>query len=201
MKMVRGERHQGKNIDTFVADNKCCVSYYKFAMKILLLLTGLLIFTTCFTLDPISNRLCKNNEEIIFSFQLTKTKKMVSLCKDKQGNYLVYRFGTKNKIELEYPQRFDKTSWNFFKFYGVKRWGGKVNAGFGDYNLSFTNNNVTYKVFENWSDEMNTSDIGLSVTVGKKEITLRGDKKSKDGSLLRLDDEQDKIKNMAGDKE
>lgn len=118
---------------------------------------------------------------------------------DKQGTYLVYRFGTKDKIELEYPQKLDSTSWEAFKLYGVKRWGGKANAGFGDYNLSFTNNSITYKIFQTWDDETNSSSIGVTVVTDKKEIILKGDKKSKEGTLLRLDDEQDKISNTADD--
>ncbi|QEC69554.1 hypothetical protein FRZ67_20440 [Panacibacter ginsenosidivorans] len=170
-------------------------------MKLLSLLTGLLTITTSFTSNSLSDRLCKGNEEIIFSFLLTKNKKIVSLCKDKQGDYLVYRFGTKEKVELEYPQKLDKTSWKVFKLYGVKRFGGKANAGFGDYNISFSNNGVTYEVFENWSDDDDTSDIGVNVTIDKKKVILKGDIKSKQGALLRLDGEQDKIRNTADDEE
>ena len=170
-------------------------------MKLLSLLTGLLIITTSFNSNSLSDRLCKYNEEIIFSFLLIKNKKIVSLCKDKQGDYLVYRFGTTEKVELEYPQKLDKTSWKTFKLYGAKRFGGKANAGFGDYNISFTNNGVTYKVFQNWNDEDETSDIGVDVTIDKKKVILKGDIKSKQGSLIRLDDEQDKIKNTADDEE
>lgn len=177
----------------------CPILLNNFFMNIQSLLIGLLVITTSFNLNTISDRLCKDNEEIIFSFLLTKNKKIVSLCKDKQGSYLVYRFGTKNKIEFEYPKKLDATSWNVFKLYGTKRWGGKANAGFGDYSLSFTNNNVIYKIFEIWSDEFNSSDIGVTVKADKKEIILRGDKKSKKSSLLSLDDEQDKISNTAED--
>jgi hypothetical protein len=166
-------------------------------MKMFLLLTGLLLVTTSFNIDKLSDSLCKENEEVVFSFILIKSKKIASLCKDKQGDYLVYRFGTKSNVELVYPQRPDTTSWNAFRLYGEKRWGGKANAGFGNYNLSFVNHNVRYKIFESWSDETHTSHIGVSVTVDKKEFILKGDKTSKQGSLLHLDDEQDKIKNTA----
>ena len=177
-----------------------CTSYYSSSrMKTLSLLAGLFITTASLNSDTISGRLCKDNEEIVFSFLLAKNKKVVSLCKDKQGKYLVYRFGTKDKIELEYPQKLDTTSWKAFELYGAKRFGGKTNAGFGDYNLSFTNNNVTYKIFQTWDDESNTSSIGVIAVTDKKEVILKGDKKSKEGSLLRLDDDQDKISNTAYD--
>jgi hypothetical protein len=170
-------------------------------MKMLLLFIGFVIATTSFNSGTISGRLCKDNEEIVFSFLLTKNKKIVSLCKDKAGNYLVYRSGTKDKVELEYPQKLDKTSWKAFQLYGAKRWGGKANAGFGDYHVSFINNSVTYKIFQSWDDETNASDIGITITADKKEIVLTGEIKSKMGSLLRLDDQQNKIKNTADDEE
>ena len=42
------------------------------------------------------------NEEVIYSFENKKKKKM-SLVKDKSNKYIQYRFGTKSKIEMEFP--------------------------------------------------------------------------------------------------
>ncbi|MEY4926599.1 MAG: hypothetical protein RI894_1035 [Bacteroidota bacterium] len=42
------------------------------------------------------------NEECVFSFK-TKSGKTMMLAKDKTEKYLIYRFGTKNNIELEFP--------------------------------------------------------------------------------------------------
>lgn len=43
---------------------------------------------------------CKNGETILFSCAIAKSGKLLSLC---EGATLVYRFGRKEKVELEYP--------------------------------------------------------------------------------------------------
>ena len=42
------------------------------------------------------------NEEVVFSFD-TQNGKKVTLNKDKANSYLIYGFGTKDKIEFELP--------------------------------------------------------------------------------------------------
>ena len=147
------------------------------------------------------NGLCRSNEELLYSFTLNRSRKSVCLCKEKEGAYLVYRFGTPDKIELQYPEKPDHTSWRSFIFYGEKRFGGKANAGFGDYWLSFENKHVRYRVYETWNDEDGSKEIGVEVTSNGKRIFLKGDTKSKEGTLLRLDDEAKKIVNSAEDEQ
>ena len=54
------------------------------------------------------NSLCTKDEQIIFSCNVKRPAKIVSLCgsKDlaKERGYLQYRFGLPGKIELEYPK-------------------------------------------------------------------------------------------------
>jgi hypothetical protein len=136
----------------------------------------------------LSDRLCCDNEEIIMSFK-TKNQKVISVCKEKKGKYLVYRFGTKDKIELQFPGKLDKDSWKQFHYRGAWRFGGKANAGFGDLELKFKNINTTYRLFEEWNDEDGSTDFGLEVeTTGTKAKNLVIDKSSKIGSLMRLND-------------
>jgi hypothetical protein len=118
-------------------------------MKITFITFGIILFLTSFQTSKVDS-LCKGNEQVLINFKLSKSTKSVSLCKERNGKYMVYRFGTKDKIELEYPTTLDASSWNAFKLYGVKRFGGKANAGFGDYSISFMNNKVEYEIFENW---------------------------------------------------
>jgi len=143
--------------------------------------------------------LCKENEQVIINFKLINSKKSVSLCKERNGKYIVYRFGSKDKIELEYPTSLDESSWKVFKLYGEKRFGGKANAGFGDYTINFINNKVEYQILEIWDDEQATKEIGIKVIMDGRITLLKGDFKTKDGTLLRLDDETDKIKNSANE--
>lgn len=136
-----------------------------------------------------ATNLCLTNEKTIFSFE-TKTKKYLSICKEKNGNYLVYRFGKVDNIELQFPSKLDNTSWNAFEFSGMRRPGGKLNAGFGDYSLAFGIQKVGYTVFQEWSDEDETYSIGVIVSGKVKPVTIHGLKETQEGSLVLLDEEK-----------
>ena len=171
-------------------------------MKQFLIAIGLLFLFSSFINNKFVNGLCRDNEEVVFSFTLTNSKKSACLCKDKSGGYIVYRFGTIDKVELQYPEKLDASSWKAFTLRGQKRFGGKANAGFGDYSLTFNNNNVKYVLFDSWSDEDDSKEIGIKVNINGKETILKGNYKTKKGTLLRLDDEQgDKIPNTANEEQ
>ena len=137
-------------------------------------------------------RLCQQNEEIIFAFQL-KNQKWVSVCKEKEEKYVVYRFGTQQRIELQLPEKLDSTSWQQFTFKGYSRGGGKQNAAMYFGFLGFFNNEVKYEVYETWNSEDNLEHCGITIIAGKKETDLKGILKSRKGSLLSLLDNE-KIK-------
>jgi hypothetical protein len=164
-----------------------------------LLVTILLLFLSPpYAQQRLNDRLCKANEEIIISF-LTPNKKVVTICKDKTDKYLVYRFGTKQHVELQFPSLLDSKSWHEFTYSGEWRFGGIQNAGFGDLSLSFINLDTKYIVFQNWNDEDSSSDFGLLVSKNHlKDRSLVIDKQSKIGSLLKLN-ETKQIKNIALD--
>ena len=144
-----------------------------------------------------SHSLCADAEKTVFSFQEIKSKKLTSLCKGVDSEYLVYRFGRKDKVELQFPSELDESSWKKFEFFGRRRPGGKTNAGFGDYWVSFSNGPAQYVVFQEWSDEDGTYLIGVNVEVKEKKIVLQGSKKSQQGSLVLLEAEAKRIRNMA----
>lgn len=133
-----------------------------------------------------SNCLCKANEEIVFTF-LTQNNKIVSVCSEKKDKYLVYRFGTQAKTELEYPAVLDETSWQKFELYSYSRGGGKENAGVDENHLSFTNNEVRYEIFEDFSTLDNRINIGVTVTDAQFRIKLKGLLKTKNGDLKSLE--------------
>ena len=60
---------------------------------------------------------------------------------------------------------------------------------------------MRYRVYETWNDEDGSKEIGVEVTSNGKRIFLKGDTKSKEGTLLRLDDEAKKIVNSAEDEQ
>lgn len=132
-----------------------------------------------------SAALCKKNEEIVFAFQLAN-KKWVSVCKEKSGQYIVYRFGTAGKIELEYPAVLDSSSWQQFSFKGYSRGGGIQNAAVNFAFLTFNNNGVNYEVYDTWTAEENKRDIGVTVTTEKRKVDLKGILKTQKGYLLEL---------------
>ena len=166
-------------------------------MKFLAIFLSLFL-SSGFAQQNLNDRLCKENEDIIISFR-SSNKKVVSICKDKSDKYLVYRFGTKDKVELQFPSSLDSKSWQQFTYSGEWRFGGIQNAGFGNLSLSFVNLDTKYTVYQNLNDEDSSSDFGLSVS--KNHLKARNlviDKQSKIGSLLKLNDTK-QIKNVALD--
>lgn len=81
----------------------------------------------------------------------------------------------------------------------MMRGGGKENAGFGDYDLTFFNGGYTYSVFQRWNTEDDTYDIGVVVENEKTKRTtnIRGLKKTQEGSLVLLESEGQLIANTA----
>lgn len=81
----------------------------------------------------------------------------------------------------------------------MMRSGGKVNAGFGDYDLTFSNGDYTYSVFQKWNDEDDTYNIGVAVKNEKtKRLTnIYGMKETQEGSLVLLENEGELIENTA----
>ena len=88
-----------------------------------------------------------NNEEVIFSFITKKGKKMV-LARDKDDEYIIYRFGTEKKIELEYPEK-NKESWRKFTYFYFGKPGGPENGGMYCRAVNFKIDGYRYEVYDN----------------------------------------------------
>lgn len=129
--------------------------------------------------------LCKQNENTVFAFQL-ENNKWVSVSKEKNGKYLVYRFGNKDKIELQVPAVLDTSSWNRFLFSGYDRGGGKENAAMHFGYLSFRNKETIYEVYELWNSEDDEEHCGLTVMINNKATDLKGSLTSRHGNLVDL---------------
>ncbi|KIF83243.1 hypothetical protein [Noviherbaspirillum autotrophicum] len=157
-----------------------------------------LVYWLIFSTFPLhAQTLCTEYEKIIFSFQEKKSKKLMSICRGENPPYLVYRFGKYQNVELQFPEPLNESSWKNFEFSGMRRGGGKANAGFGDYSLSFAKGNAEYSVFQEWSDEDGTYSIGINVQANGKSVIIPGDRKTQQGSLVLLDEENKYIKNAA----
>lgn len=149
---------------------------------------AIIFFVLFFVLDAYAqfdSSLRKNNEEVVFAFQLDN-QQWVSVCKEKNGKYLVYRLGNKNKIELQVPAVLDSTSWSRFTFNGYNRGGGKENAAMHFAYLSFRNKDVIYEVYELWNSEDSIEHCGLTSMINNKATDKPGVLKTRKGNLLEL---------------
>ena len=141
--------------------------------------------------------LCSPGESTLFAFA-TKANKLLSVCRGPKDGYLAYRFGTPGKIELQFPDRLDASSWKQFTFEGRRRGGGKANSGFFDYALGFSKGGAKYNIYQIEHTENGYSyTIGVDITVGTKSTDIKGVKKSQEGALIDLDDTVDKLPNAA----
>jgi len=104
----------------------------------------------------------KPNEQLIFGFK-TKHGKTLGIALGKNNSYLVYRYGRKGKVELEYPAKKDKSSFEKFTYSSYYRGGGKSNLGLDLQRLSFRNHNTDYEVFYEYSAEYDTEYVGVRV--------------------------------------
>jgi hypothetical protein len=125
-----------------------------------------------------------SNEAVIFSFHTTSGKR-VFLIKDKEEKYISYRFGTNNKIELEFPAD-KKGSWTRFKYSYYLRGGGKANKGLDLNYVYFTNNGFKYILYQNYNAVENKTDVGLRIMDIKtnKTFNIPGKYSTKQGTLV-----------------
>lgn len=127
------------------------------------------------------------NESVIYSFKTGNDKKMV-LVKDKNNKYVQYRFGTKNKIEMQFPANRTEESWKQFHYIFYSRGGGKENSGQEIANLSFTTDGYEYLIYDTYFSENEKLATGILVKNLRLDKTFRlnGIVKNRVGSLFSL---------------
>ena len=126
----------------------------------------------------------KANEQIIFSFQAIDGKQ-VFLVKDREDKYISYRFGTMEKVELEYPGA-DKQSWERFTYSYYIRGGGKANEAMDLNYLYFTNKDHQYLLYQNYFAAEEKHEVGIRVTdlATKETVDIKGDVRTRKGTLV-----------------
>lgn len=127
------------------------------------------------------------NEKTIYSFQ-THNGKIMTLNVDANLNYIVYRFGSKNIIELEFPTEKDKSSFEKFEYSHYFRPLQKGVEGMDLKYVTFINNGKKYVVYDNvtnYSKSREVREIGIKVFLATNEtgINIKGRNKTKKGSL------------------
>jgi len=135
-----------------------------------------------------SDNLCKYNEEVLFSFKIENSAKTLSIClSNEQPDYIVYRFGTKDKIELEFPGN-KADSWSKFTYSYYLRGGGAGNEGIDMNYLTFENGGYEYQIYQEYISKDNKTQVGVKITEKstKKETDIKGLSDSIEGSLMKL---------------
>jgi hypothetical protein len=124
------------------------------------------------------------NEEVIFSFN-TKNGKTVTLNKDKGNSYIIYRFGTKDKVELEFPEK-SSSSWQQFQYSFALRGGGTQNEGMDLNYVYFTNNGFRYVIYDTYYAAGKKQAIGIKIInrSTNKVTNIKGDLKTRKGTMV-----------------
>lgn len=140
------------------------------------------------------NNLCGDNEELLFGFPILGSKKRLAVCISSiNQDYIIYRFGTKDKVELEYPG--DRSgSWNGFIYSYYLRGGQEENEGLDLNYLTFENNGFQYKIYQETAADSGKTEVGIIVTdlATDVETKIEGNAEEAEGSLITLRD-NDKI--------
>ncbi len=149
---------------------------------------------------PAPNVLRRPGETTVFCFS-TNRGKTVSLCEGPKGAYLVYRFGTAAKVELQYPAVLDASSWRKFTYWAYQRGGGLANAGMEDYRLSFKNGGAEYELTDrteayltSTKEEDYRREVGLNVVANGKSLGITGREASANGDLSLSDEQRKRVK-------
>ena len=108
-----------------------------------------------------SQKTCITNEVVAYSFKTSKGM-TCSLTKDKDNKYLVYRYGTKDNIELEFPEK-NSDSWKQFTYSFYLRGGSTQNEGMDLNYVAFIHKNYKYVIYETYSAVDNKQSIGIKL--------------------------------------
>ncbi|SMC79845.1 PdaC/SigV domain-containing protein [Papillibacter cinnamivorans] len=103
--------------------------------------------------------LCLDAENPLITFRTEKSGKIVSICQAKDGGYLVYRFGTKDNIELEYPADKDHSRDSFIYSYSNGTDTDKARDS-----LIFENKGYRYEVYQESDAVALKTVFGVEVT-------------------------------------
>jgi hypothetical protein len=114
---------------------------------------------------------CSAHEQVIFSCQITSSKKVLSVCAseplDAPERYLQYRYGALKSVELEFPSQ-RAESVKYFKTAHYFR------ARVDRREITFTNKEVGYAVFSYYEGEESPPQRQAGVTIYKGKSAQEG---------------------------
>jgi len=140
-----------------------------------------------------SEFLSTRNENIVCSFK-TQKGKTVSVCVDKENQYVIYRYGTKDKVELEFPEM-NQECFGQFTYYNDSI---NENNGNRTQKLQFQNGGYQYEVYKEYNAQSGSDLVGIRVTnLSNSEVTdIPGDASTLIDNWYLLD-QNDKIRKQA----
>ena len=112
------------------------------------------------------NFLCKDEESTLFSCD-TENNKVISFCENKDGT-LSYKYGTSERIELEYSSIKDKNINNYFKYNNLKKY---LNEIPDFYEVEFNIGKYTYTLYK-YLSRFNINHSGVYVEKEGKKVAL-----------------------------
>lgn len=131
------------------------------------------------------------DEKVIFSFKTAKGKVM-NIVLQNEEKYLAYRFGTENKVELQFPEELENTFEQFTYSYYM-RGGGAMNVGLDLNYVSFKGETHQFIIYEEHSsgdpdNPEESLDVGIRIVNLKnnKETKIEGLSNTVKGSLIDL---------------
>ena len=131
--------------------------------------------------------LCRADEQVFFTCQITPSSKLISLCGSKsldaRRGYLQYRFGKPGTVELQFPRERANTQ-------RVFRYAHYFRAQVDRTEVTFDHEGYRYVVFDNYEGDIKPAvrESGIRVrrhgaTTKETELTCDGKPTSKLGSL------------------
>ncbi|MBK6732184.1 MAG: hypothetical protein IPG60_14945 [Bacteroidetes bacterium] len=130
----------------------------------------------------------KEGEHLILSFKTTEGK-VVSLSTEENNTYIIFRYGTKHNINLEFPAN-DSMSWKQISYSYYLRGGGVANEGLDLNYVYFESDSLQYVLYDNFYAHSNSQSTGIKIiNLRTSAITdMPAKQKSKKGNLLQLRD-------------
>ncbi len=153
-------------------------------MKTILIKLPFSVIILLFPVFVLSQSYILPNEAVVHSFQ-TESGKIMELARDTANKYLVYRFGTKNKVELAFPKKYLE-SWKQFSYSYYLRDGGAENEGLDLNYLYFTIDNIQYVIYDTYVSSEGKNKIGIKVIdlKTKKTVDIKGKVETQKGLLM-----------------
>ncbi len=110
----------------------------------------------------LDEKLMKQGEHLIYFFQEEDSENCMSISTDESETYLIYRFGTKDKLDLEYPSS-TADSWDSFTYMYYFRGGGEENSGLDLNYLQFDIGSYKYIIYDEYLSEADSKDAGIMI--------------------------------------